>query len=77
MKLSGDTAPLFLIWHSRLVFSFTARPLYPRYRMDRRLGGPRVGLDVTEKTEFVLSLSGIKLRSLFPVPTELSRLMCT
>jgi hypothetical protein len=37
------------------------RPPYPRYSLDRRLGGPRAGLDDAEK---IKALLGLELRPL-------------
>jgi hypothetical protein len=37
----------------RWVISFTHWLLYPRYPLDRRLGGPRVGLDAVERSKIL------------------------
>jgi hypothetical protein len=64
---SGRTDPYFLnlgtSW--RWEVSCTPLPLYPRgkslrYPLDRRLGGPREGLDDEEKTKF-LTFPGLEL----------------
>jgi hypothetical protein len=49
----------------RWVVNFTLRPLYPRggYPLDRKLGGPRAGLDDVEKRK-CLTPPGLELRLL-------------
>jgi hypothetical protein len=42
------------------VFSFTTELLYPQYPLDRRLGGPRVSLEVDKRKKKSLLLLGIK-----------------
>jgi hypothetical protein len=45
----------------RWVVSFIPRPFHPRYRLERRLGGPQAGLGAMEKRN-LLPLSGIEPR---------------
>jgi hypothetical protein len=54
--------------------SFTTPTLYPRgrnprYLFDRRLGGPRAGLDDGEKIKF-FTLPGLELRLFQPVASR-------
>jgi hypothetical protein len=62
-------------WWASRPGRFAPRGMIPRYPLDRRLGGPRVGVEAVEKKE-ILPLPGIEPGAVQPVaiPTELSGL---
>jgi hypothetical protein len=66
---SGCIAPYFLDLSTswRWVVSFTPRPLYPRYPLYRRLGGPQSQSGWLEKWKF-LTLPGLELNPLVIQP---------
>jgi len=77
---SGGIAPLGLNFGTRWIWviSFKPRPLYPRYPLDRRLGGPRAGRTLWRGGKIPApsreSNPGHLARSLITIVTELPRL---